>query len=99
MLVLLKKIFNHRLDKLVKQSKIVLDDFLSPLLSQTRWFTLSAVGLLAGSLVLCLPEDVHFWFIRILRLVMALQVGLWGNAIISLYVQRGVDTKVQHDSS
>ena len=97
LLVILKKIFKHRLEKLVIQSKMSLDDFLSPLMSQTRWFSLLAVGLFVGSLFITLPEDVQFWFIRILRLVLVLQVGLWGTGIISLYIQRGVASKIEED--
>ncbi len=68
-------------------------------MSQTRWFSLLAVGLFVGSFFITLPEDVHFWFIRILRLVLVLQVGLWGTGIISLYIERGVASKIQEDQA
>ncbi len=70
-----------------------LDDYLIPLLSQTRWFSILAVGLWGGSLALALPADINDWFIRIIRLVLAIQVGLWVTGLITLYVERGVKIK------
>ena len=74
-----------------------LDDYLIPLLSQTRWFSILAVGLWGGSLVLVLPTGIQDWFIRIIKLVLALQIGFWGTGLISLFVERGVESKIEED--
>ena len=74
-----------------------LDDYLIPLLSQTRWFSILAVGLWGGSLVLVLPTGIQDWFVRIIKLVLALQIGFWGTGLISLFVERGVASKIEED--
>lgn len=93
----IKRIFKNRLKNLIRKSKMNLDDYLIPLLSQTRWFSILAVGLWGGSLVLALPADFQNWFIRIVKLVLVLQVGFWGTGVISLYIDRGVKAKVEED--
>ncbi len=93
----IKRIFKNRLKNLIRKSKMNLDDYLIPLLSQTRWFSILAVGLWGGSLVLALPADIQNWFIRIVKFVLVLQVGFWGTGVISLYIDRGVKAKVEED--
>ena len=95
--LIIKRIFKNHLKSMIKKSKMDLDDYLIPLLSQTRWFSILAVGLWGGSLALVLPTDIHDWFIRIIKLILALQVGFWGTGLISLYVERGVASKIEED--
>lgn len=95
----LRRVLKHRLSKLVKRSKTGLDDYLIPLLSQTRWFSILALGLLAGSLFLTLPGEIDIWFSRIIRLVLALQIGFWGTGVISLYIERGVAARIEEDAA
>ncbi len=96
-LITLKKIMKRRLGNLVKKSKIGLDDFFLPVLTQTKWFSLLAVGLLIGSQFVQLPLEIQNWFGKGIRFIMALQVGFWGTGIISLYVERGVAARIQED--
>ena len=97
LLLIIKRILNRFLGNMIKKSIIQLDDYLLPLLSQTRWFSLLAVGLLVGSIALELAADIHVWFVRIIQIIFALQVGFWGTGVISLYVERGVASKVEED--
>lgn len=96
-LLFIRRILKRHLENLVKKSKMDLDDYLIPLLSQTRWFSILAVGLLIGSLALVLPTDIHNWLVRIIQIVLAMQVGFWGTGVISLYVERGVASRIQED--
>jgi len=93
----IKQIFKNHFKNLIEKSKMDLDDYLIPLLSQTRWFSILAVGLWGGSLVLALPTGIQDWFVRIVKLVLALQIGLWGTGLISLFVERGVASKIEED--
>jgi len=93
----IKRIFKNHLKSLINKSKMDLDDYLIPLLSQTRWFSILAVGLWGGSLVLVLPTGIQDWFVRIIKLVLALQIGFWGTGLISLFVERGVASKIEED--
>jgi len=98
-LLFIKRILKRRLENLIKESKSTLDDFLLPLLSQTSWFSILAGGLLVGLFALDLPGDIYTWSIRIIQIVFALQVGFWGTGMISLYVERRVDSKIQEDNA
>jgi len=97
LLLFIKRIIKRYMDYLVKKSKMEWDDYLIPILSQTRWFSILAVGLLVGSIALDLPPDIHDWFIRIIQIIFALQVGFWGTGVISLYVERGVASRIEED--
>ena len=98
-LLFIKRILKRRLENLIKKSKSPLDDYLLPLLSQTRWFSILAGGLLVGLFALDLPEDIHTWSVRIIQIIFALQVGFWGTGMISLYIERRVDSKIQEDNA
>ena len=98
-LLFIKRILKRRLENLIKESKSTLDDFLLPLLSQTRWFSILAGGLLVGLFALDLPGDIYTWSVRIIQIVFALQVGFWGTGMISLYIERRVDSKIQEDNA
>ncbi|MCK5793234.1 MAG: mechanosensitive ion channel family protein [Anaerolineales bacterium] len=98
-LLFIKRILKRRLENLIKKSKSPLDDYLLPLLSQTRWLSILAGGLLVGLFVLDLPEDIHTWSVRIIQIIFALQVGFWGTGMISLFIERRVDSKIQEDNA
>jgi small-conductance mechanosensitive channel len=98
LLLIIKRVLVRRLRSFVTRSKIELDDYLIPLFSQIRWFSILALALLAGSRVLALPEEIDHWLIRIMQLVLALQVGFWGNGVISLYIERGVAARIEQDN-
>ncbi len=97
LLLLIKRILNRHLVNLIRESKSGLDDYLIPILSQTRWFSIFSVGLLAGTFALDLPTDIHNWLVRIIQIVFALQVGFWGTGLISLYIERGVASRIEKD--
>ena len=96
-LLILKRIIGNRLLKIIGKSKTELDDFVIPLLSQTRWFALLALGLYMGSYLLSLPPDVEVWFNRAVQFALILQVGFWGTGLISFFVTREVKSKVEED--
>ncbi len=97
LLVLFRRVFQGRLIKLVRKTQTHLDDFLIPLLKQTKWFSMLAVGLLIGTLFISLPDEIERWFRLAVKLVLILQVGFWGTAVISLYVNRSVESRVEDD--
>jgi small-conductance mechanosensitive channel len=97
LLLFFKRIIRRNLEKLVRKSSFEWDDYLIPILSQTRWFSILAVGLLAGSLALDLPVDINNWFTRIVQIIFALQLGFWGTGLISLYIERGVASRIEED--
>lgn len=97
LLALFKQIIKNRLVRLIKESKTELDDFMIPMLKQTRWFTFLGLGIYIGSLVLTLPAEVQLWLNKGIRILLTMQVGFWGMGLISYYVNRGVASKVEED--
>lgn len=96
-LLFLKKIIKNRFIKRIKKSKTDMDDFVIPLVSQTRWFAILALGLYLGSYILALPPDVEVWFNRLVQFVLIIQVGFWGTGLISFYITRGVQSRIEED--
>lgn len=96
-LLILKRIIGNRYLKIIERSETDVDDFVIPLVSQTRWFALLALGLYMGLYVLSLPTDVEVWFYRVVQFALILQVGFWGTGLISFFVTRGVMSKIEED--
>jgi small-conductance mechanosensitive channel len=96
-LTLIKRMFHHRLTRLVAKSRMQADDFLIPVLDQTRWFSFIALGMLLGAQYLQLPGEVDLWFGRVMRIVLSIQLGLWGTGLIGFYIERSVDAKIDQD--
>lgn len=97
LLLLIRRLFKHRLKVLVKKSRIGVDDFIIPLLEETRWFSLLALGLWLGAQFLQLPSETQVWFFRVIRIVLFFQLGFWGTGVISFYISRGVADKIEED--
>lgn len=96
-LLLLRQIFNQRLKALVSKSATRMDDFLIPVLKETRWFSMLAVGLWFGAQFLELPGETQIWVSRIIQIIMILQLGFWGTGVISFYISRNVAEKIEQD--
>lgn len=94
---LVKRLFHHRLNALVAKSRLQADDFLIPVLDQTRWFSFLAVGMLLGAQLLQLPSEVDLWFGRVMRIVLSIQLGFWGTGLIGFYIERSVAEKIDQD--
>ncbi len=95
--LLIKRVVKQRLLKMVKKSGTEIDDIIIPLLNQTRWFTIFALGVYFGSLTLNLPSDVKSWVSTGFRVFLFLQVGFWGIGIINYYLSRKVSEKIDQD--
>lgn len=94
---LIKNLSRNRLITLIEKSSTEIDDYLLPLLLQTRLFFFLIVGIYLGSLVLTLPEGDKNLLDKALRVAFFLQLGFWGMGIITFYVQRGVSGKLDED--
>lgn len=97
LLLLIRRMIKMRLTALVKRSATRVDDFLLPVLKETRWFSMLALGLWIGSRFLQLPTDIQLWFSRVIQVILTLQLGFWGTGIVSFYVSRSVEEKIEED--
>jgi small-conductance mechanosensitive channel len=97
LLILIKRIINNRLINQVKSSKTEIDNFIIPVLDQTRWFSFLALGLYLGILALNIPAEIREWLVLGYQVILTLQLGFWGTGLISYYVNRSVADKVKED--
>ncbi|MDZ7844929.1 MAG: mechanosensitive ion channel family protein [Anaerolineales bacterium] len=96
-LILIKKILKRRLLKMVEGSSTEIDDFLIPLVNQTRLFTLFALSIFLASFFLIVAPDVQQRLDNVFRVVLFLQIGFWGMGVISFFVNRQVSGKLDQD--
>jgi len=97
LLVLIKRIIKNRVIRLIKKTENEIDNFIIPVLDQTRWFSFVALGLYLGLYVLELPADLQYWVNAGIQIAFVLQIGFWGSGAINYYVNRNVDEKVRED--
>jgi len=97
LLMLVKQFIRGRLIRVIQKSKTKVDDFVTPLVNKTYWFSMLALGFYIGSRFLVLPPEVAVWFSNGIQLILILQIGFWGTGLISYYVSRQVETKVAED--
>ncbi|MDR7555848.1 MAG: mechanosensitive ion channel family protein [Armatimonadota bacterium] len=76
-----------------------LDDLLVALLARTRGFFLLALGVHAAATVLTLPPRVGRALGVAVGLLVLLQIGLWGSAVIGFYIGRAVRRTVEQDAA
>ena len=95
--LLIRRILKGRVKALVHRSTTGVDDFLGPLLDETRWFSLLALGIWLGAQFLQLPGEIQFWFSRVIQIMFTIQLGFWGVGVINYYVTRNVDLKIAED--
>lgn len=98
-LQLIRRILEKRVVALIKKSQTKIDDYLLPLLRQTRLFFLLAVGVYVGSFFLALPENAHIWVGKIIRLVFFIQAGCWGAGLIAYFVTHQMSEKMEDDEA
>ncbi len=98
-LQLIRWILEKRVAALIKKSKTKIDDYLLPLLRQTRFFFLLAIGIYVGSLFLTFPETVLVWVVKTTRLVFFIQAGLWGAGLITYFVTRQMSEKMEEEEN
>jgi len=96
-LTLIKQIITKRLLSRVKKSKTEIDNFIIPVLNQTRWFSFLALSLYLGILALSIPTEIRKWLVLGNQVILTLQLGFWGTGLISYYVNRSVANKVKED--
>lgn len=96
-LVLIKKLLKKRLLRIVEDSATEIDDFLIPLVNQTRLFTLFVLSIYLASFFLTVAPDVQQRMDIVFRVVFFLQIGFWGMGMISFIVNRQVSGKLDQD--
>jgi small-conductance mechanosensitive channel len=96
-LLLLRTVVVRRLAVLVSRTATHADDVVVAVVRRTRYFFILALGLAAASLSLDRPDQVREYVGLATRLAVLLQVGLWANEAIGLWIRRVVARKAATD--
>ena len=97
--VLLRRFVAWRLDALARRTQNEVDDLLAAVVRRTHAFFLVAVALLVAVEVLGLPEPVEDFVKRAVFLVLLVQVVLWGNRLITVWIERYRAQKLEQDAA
>jgi small-conductance mechanosensitive channel len=98
-LQILKRILVRPVAALASRTAVEVDDLVAGLLKGTKTFFVVALSLYFGSLALDLPERITE-IAGIVTVILALaQVGYWGNAVISFFVERKVREQVEQEDT
>jgi len=98
-LVLLRRFFHRRLVEFAKRTVTEVDDLVADLIGRTRFWFLATVSLYAGSLALTLPAMAARVISTIAVLVLLVQVGIWGTALVTFWMTRSVKRKLEVDTA
>ena len=96
-LLLLRSVVVRRLGALAARTATHADDVVVGVLQRTRYFFIVALGIAAASLSLDRPDRVREYVGLATRLAVLMQVGLWANEAIDLWIHRVARRKAATD--
>ena len=97
-LVLVNKLLLWRFASFAERTRNRLDDYLAELFKKTKLFFLAAVGLYAALRFVDVPDAVRTVIGRIAFILLLLQLAIWGNHFITVYIRKYRDAKIEEDA-
>jgi len=92
-------IVTHRLAAIAQRTKTDVDDAVLLLLRKTKFLFLLILSLYIGLQVTVLPEQASRLLRGVTFIALFLQVGFWGNALISFWISRGAQRRGAEDAA
>lgn len=96
---ILRKILLWRLRKVARRTKNVVDDVATSLLAKTRFYFILALALYIAVSIAPLTESMGRYISRIAFLVLLVQVISWGNQLITDWIDRYKERKLEEDAA
>ncbi|MEX1140039.1 MAG: mechanosensitive ion channel family protein [Bacteroidota bacterium] len=96
---LLKGLFVRSIAKLTPATFDGIQDLLGDVLGRTKFFLVFVIAVYAGASTLILPGAFERAVAVAAVIAALLQIGLWGNAIITFWIGKIVQRKIQHDAA
>jgi len=93
LLLLARRFVAARLAKSAERTQTPLDDLVVELVRRTRGYVIVALSVAASAHLLRMSPAVERWVDRAAKVVLLLQVGIWGSALIAFWVRRYVDQR------
>jgi small-conductance mechanosensitive channel len=88
LLLVIKRIFLARLVPLTRKTKTRYDDLIAEVLTRTKLFLMAILAVYVGSLVLAFTGATRYWLNRVALVAILIQIAIWGNALITFYIQQ-----------
>jgi len=96
---LFQGIVARRLSARAERTRIDLDDLAAELVRKTRFFFPLIVALYAGGQPLALPPTGDRVFRAVVVIGLLLQAALWGNTVISFWITRYMQKRMEEDAA
>lgn len=97
--MLLRRFLIWRVKEIAERTKTVVDDVIVSLLRKTKLYFLIALALYIAVWFAPLTEAIATYISRIAFVVLLVQVISWGNQIISDWIQRYKEQKLEEDAA
>lgn len=98
-LFLIRRLIRTRLASRARSTSTRLDDLLLELLDRTRYFFATIVGLAFGSRFLVFSDRTEQILTQGLALLLMLQFGLWGNALLDRWLELYTRRRITVDAA
>lgn len=98
-LVYIKRLIHIKLEKFAEQTKTSIDDTLVGLLEKTKLVFLLVMAVFFASKILRLTQDVNDFLYQAMVFFLLMQVAVWANQLISIFLHRYHRIKIQQDNA
>jgi small-conductance mechanosensitive channel len=92
-LLLLRSLAARRLERISTRTKTPFDDLGVEMIRRARAFTVIALSVAVAAHVLTMPSTVEHFVDRAARVVILIQLGIWGSTLIGFWVRRYFDQR------
>ena len=82
-----KRILLAKFVALSEKTEARIDDLLASMLKRTNFYLMAVLALYAGSSFLEFSADAKYWIGRIALFTILIQVAIWGDALITYFIQ------------
>ncbi len=97
-LAAINRLLVWRFASFAKRTRNRIDDYVAELFKKTKLFFLAAVGLYATLRFAEVSDGVQTTIGRIAFILLLLQVAIWGNHLITVYIKRYRELKLEEDA-
>lgn len=98
-IVILRKVLIWRVRKLASRTKNVVDDVLAALLEKTKAYFILGLALYIAVAIAPVTARVGLYISRVAFLLLLIQVIAWGNHVITDWIQRYKERKLEEDAA
>ncbi len=94
----IKHIFLRRLINVTHRTKTNWDDVVANVLAHTKLYLMVILSFYIGSLSLNFSETTDYWLGRVALFTVLIQVGIWGNTLITSLIQQYQDDHLKDEA-